>query len=97
MKTIGCPGCGKKMLIKRLECPDCDISVDGTFYSHRFGYLDQEQLDFIESFILTRGNMREMEEVLGVSYPTVKSRLDKIIKHLNEIKANEKTQMTKKN
>lgn len=89
MRTIGCPGCGKKMLITRLRCPDCDITIKGVFYSHRFGYLDQESLDFIENFILTRGNMKEMEEVLGVSYPTVKSRLDKIIKDLQDIKTNE--------
>ncbi|HBD95585.1 MAG TPA: hypothetical protein DDY71_06475 [Spirochaetia bacterium] len=89
MKTIGCPGCGKKMVIKTLHCAQCDITVTGTFYSHTFGYLDKDSLDFVENFILTRGNMKEMEEILGVSYPTVKSRLDKIIKDLQDIKRNE--------
>ncbi len=86
MKTIGCPGCGKKMVIKTLYCQDCEITVNGTFYSHRFGYLEKESLDFIENFILCRGNIKDMEEVLNVSYPTVKSRLEKIISDLKGIK-----------
>jgi hypothetical protein len=86
MKTISCPSCQRKMLITGLKCPVCKIKIKGTFYSHRFGYLDKESLDFIESFIINHGNIKEMEKILNISYPTVKSRLEKIIEDLIKIK-----------
>ncbi|MBP7552014.1 MAG: DUF2089 domain-containing protein [Spirochaetes bacterium] len=87
MKTISCPGCNRKMLITELKCPDCNIKIKGVFQSHRFGYLDKESLDFIETFILSRGNIKDIEKALGVSYPTVKTKLDKVITELERIKS----------
>jgi hypothetical protein len=43
-----------------------------------FSKLDNKQLDFIKTFIKTKGNIKEMEKELGISYPTVRTRLDEI-------------------
>ena len=86
MKTVSCPSCNRKMLITQLKCPDCKITIKGVFQSHRFGYLDKEALDFIETFILCRGNIKDIEKSLGISYPTVKTRLEKVITELERIK-----------
>jgi len=86
MKTISCPDCNRKMIITQLKCPTCKIKIKGTFHSHRFGYLDKDSLDFIETFILCHGNIKEIEKTLEISYPTVKSRLEKVISELQRIK-----------
>jgi len=89
MKTISCPGCSKKMNIVKLKCPDCDITIKGTFFSHRFGYLDKDILDFMETFVLTKGNIKDIEKMLGISYPTVRSKIDKMVEEVQKIKDNE--------
>jgi len=81
------------MVIKKLQCKDCDITVEGTFYSHRLGYLDKESLEFIEEFVLSRGNLKDMEVILNASYPTVKAKLDKIIKEIQFVKENDMKQL----
>ncbi|MBN2545813.1 MAG: DUF2089 family protein [Spirochaetes bacterium] len=86
MKTISCPGCNKKMNIVKLKCPDCNITIKGTFFSHRFGYLDKETLDFMETFVLTKGNIKEIEKMLKISYPTVRSKIDKMVEEVERIK-----------
>jgi len=86
MKTISCPGCSRKMNIVKLKCPTCDITIKGTFYSHRFGYLDKETLDFMETFVLSKGNIKEIEKMLGISYPTVRSKIDKMVDEVQRIK-----------
>ncbi len=86
MKTISCPGCNKKMNIMKLKCPSCDITIEGTFYSHRFGYLDKDTLDFMETFVLSKGNIKEVEKMLGISYPTVRAKIDKMVDEVQRIK-----------
>jgi hypothetical protein len=91
MKTISCPGCNRKMIITQLKCTNCNIKIKGVFHSHRFGYLDKEELNFIETFILCHGNIKEIEKKLNISYPTVKSKLEKVIEELEQIKKMEES------
>jgi len=77
-----CPVCGKAMQVTRLHCHGCKTSIEGNFDSCKFCRLDEEQRQFIEVFLTSRGNIKEVERLLGISYPTVRSRLDAVLESL---------------
>ncbi|AEE97369.1 DUF2089 domain-containing protein [Mahella australiensis] len=74
-----CPICGQRLEVSALHCPKCDTEVKGHFHLCKFCYLTKEQRYFAEVFIKCRGNIREVEKELGISYPTVKSRLENLV------------------
>jgi len=71
-----CPVCGEEMEITRLACNRCDTKIEGRFTPCKFCRLSAEQREFIEVFIKCRGNIKEVEKELGISYPTVKNKLE---------------------
>ena len=77
-----CPVCGGEMIIRELECPTCQVRLRGSFESCPFCVLSQEQLELIKIFLKSRGNIKEVERELGISYPTVRGRLDDIVRTL---------------
>lgn len=77
-----CPVCGGEMVIRELECPTCDITIRGQFETCPFSVLTSEQLDLIRIFLRSRGNIKEVERELGISYPTVRARLDDTVRAL---------------
>jgi hypothetical protein len=77
-----CPVCADELTITRLQCRGCGTSLEGEFGVGRFGRLAQEQLTLLESFLRSRGNLREMERDHGISYPTVRGRLDALVRVL---------------
>ncbi len=79
---LKCPSCETNLTVTSLGCPDCAISIDGDFELPRLLKLTRAQIDFIEVFIKNRGIIREVERELGVSYPTVRARLDEVIQAL---------------
>lgn len=82
-RLIGtCPVCAGSFRVTRLTCESCGAQLEGDFPLDRFAKLSNDQLEFVEVFVTSRGNIREMERVLGVSYPTVRARLDEIIESL---------------
>jgi hypothetical protein len=74
-----CPVCGEILHITRMECDHCGTAIEGHFMLHALSRLSMEHLDFLESFIRNRGVIKDIEVDLGISYPTVKSRLDDVI------------------
>ena len=70
------------MIVSRMTCHGCGIAVEGAFPSPRLGNLPIEHQRFIEIFVLAGGNLKQIAEQAGVSYPTVRSRLDKVIDSL---------------
>src|SRR5271163_4306588 len=76
---LKCPSCDGNLTVARLDCPDCAISIEGEFAPPALLKLTGAQIDFIEVFIKNRGIIREVERELGVSYPTVRARLDEVI------------------
>jgi len=76
---LKCPSCDGNLTVTRLRCPDCSIAIDGEFALPALLKLSGAQIDFIEIFIKNRGVIREVERELGVSYPTVRARLDEVI------------------
>jgi len=77
-----CPACGGDLEVTRLQCPSCRTAVEGRFETCPFCLLTLEQRDFLETFIRARGNIKEVERELGISYPTVRNRLDQVIRAL---------------
>lgn len=77
-----CPVCDGKMDVTKLHCNTCDSRLEGRFTTCKFCQLSSEQLEFIEVFLASRGNIKEVERLLGISYPTVRSRLDNVIEAL---------------
>lgn len=77
-----CPICSSKMQVVKLHCDSCDTSISGEFELDKFSYLSREEKYFIEVFIKKRGNIKEIEKELGISYPTVRRNLDQVIEAL---------------
>jgi hypothetical protein len=77
-----CPVCSEQLNVVRLECAACGTRLEGSFSLGRFHALSPEQLEFLEVFIRARGNFKDVERELGISYPTVRGRLDALIRAL---------------
>src|SRR5215471_4781041 len=91
-----CPVCGETMVVTRLSCGSCGSALEGTFQlseigaapaagAERFGRLarlDAAQLQFVEVFLRCRGVIKNVEDMLGISYPTVKARLANVLETL---------------
>lgn len=80
-----CPVCGNPMRVTGLHCQSCQTSLNGSFELCKFCRLTEEQQWFVEVFIAARGNIKEVERILGISYPTVRSRLDGIVERLGYV------------
>lgn len=63
----------------RLTCGGCGTAIEGRFGLGRFARLNREQLQFAEAFLKCRGKIKDVEQELGVSYPTVIARLDQLV------------------
>jgi len=74
-----CPVCGDELRVMRLACPTCQTAIEGNFSLGRLQRLSPDQLGFLEVFVKNRGVIREVEKELGLSYPTVRNRLDDLI------------------
>jgi hypothetical protein len=77
-----CPVCGEKLSITKLSCPKCSSAIEGDFQPCEFCRLPAEDLDFVKVFIKCRGSIKDVEKELGISYPTVRGKLDTVIKNL---------------
>ncbi|MEX0974686.1 MAG: DUF2089 domain-containing protein [Bacillota bacterium] len=77
-----CPVCGSGLEVTEIQCPSCHTRLSGHFDLCKFCKLPPEQRSFAEIFIKNRGNIREVEKELGISYPTVRGRLEALIKAL---------------
>ena len=75
-----CPVCGDALEVRRLHCRHCDTALEGHFSLGRLGRLDAEQLNFVETFLQCEGTIKRVEKELGISYPTVRSRLKDVIR-----------------
>ena len=74
-----CPICNSDLTVTKLQCSNCHTELSGEFQLSKFNYMTKEDLYFIEVFIKNRGNIKQIEKELGISYPTVKKTLDEVI------------------
>lgn len=88
-----CPACSNELTITRLSCDHCQIKIEGEFILNKFCRLPNEQVEFIDVFLKCRGNIKDVEKELGISYPTVRNRLDGVLQALgHQIDKNESPQ-----
>jgi len=74
-----CPVCAGALTVTRLHCRSCDTAVEGHFETGRMGRLRADQLEFVETFIRCEGKLNRMEREIGLSYPTLRSRLTEVV------------------
>lgn len=77
-----CPVCSNELSVTRLHCKSCGTTIEGEFSVGRFGRLTREQTTLLESFLRSRGNLRDIERELGISYPTVRARVEALVRAL---------------
>ncbi len=77
-----CPLCAERTQVTEISCPTCDIQIKGQFTFSRYDGISAEQGQFLEAFLRCRGVIRDVEAALGISYPTVRSRLDSLLETL---------------
>jgi len=74
-----CPVCQDQLIVARLYCPSCATALEGRVVLGRLFQLSQDQLDFVETFIRCEGKLNRVQDELGISYPTVRGRLEEVI------------------
>ena len=74
-----CPVCSDTLKVTKLQCTHCHTTIENEFELSKLASLTKEQYHFIEIFLKSRGNIKEVEKELGISYPTVRGKLNDII------------------
>jgi len=77
-----CPVTGEPLEVTRLRGPRSGVVIEGNFMPNEFALLDRESLDYLRLFVKVRGNLKEVERMLGVSYPTVRARFEQLLRAL---------------
>jgi hypothetical protein len=77
-----CPDCSGELAVTRLRCTSCGTTLEGEFTVGRFARLSRDQMALLESFLRSRGNLRDIEREMGISYPTVRSRVEALVRAL---------------
>jgi len=75
---LECPACGGELEATRLSCVSCEIQIEGHFATPAFAKLSAQQQEFVKIFLAARGNIKLVERELGISYPTVRNRLQAV-------------------
>ena len=82
MRIDTCPNCKGNLKIKKKQCIDCGLQLEGEFDENPLAQLNREELDFVLDFVLMGGNFKALAERQNLTYPTLRVRLDKIIAKL---------------
>ena len=83
-----CPSCGEVLSVKTMFCSACDTRIDGDYPLPPLMQLAEEDQAFVCDFVKSSGSLKEMAQRMGLSYPTVRNRLDDIIEKLNLLNVN---------
>ena len=78
-----CPVCGERLATTRLGCASCATELAGVFASCSFCALNTAETEMLKVFLASRGNLREVEKHLGVSYPTARLRFADLLRKLD--------------
>lgn len=89
---ISCPSCGALLRVRRFECPACRTSVEGDFELSLVARLTPEEQAWVVTFVKHSGSLKDLARTYGVSYPTVRNRLDNLIERLQTLEAEQRSQ-----
>ena len=77
-----CPVCAQEMHVVRLQCPHCGTAVEGEFLIPPLARLPKDLQEFVEIFLRAEGKLNRVQEILGISYPTARARLQAVVRAL---------------
>lgn len=77
-----CPVSGNPLEVTRLHCPESGVTIEGRFQPNEFALLPEDNLEFLRLFVKVRGNLKEVERILGLSYPTIRHRFESLVSTL---------------
>ena len=84
---VRCPACQSPVSVVRLACQACGTLMEGSFDLPSLARLGREDQEFIARFVLASGSLKEMARLMGLSYPTVRNRLNDIIDRCRQAEA----------
>lgn len=84
-----CPSCGKRLSVHAMHCNGCQTHIEGNYSLPVMMQLSAPDQQFVLDFVKSSGSLKEMAHKLGLSYPTVRNRLDDIISQLNKFESDE--------
>lgn len=76
---VACPVTGGPLMVTRLECEESGVKIEGRFTPNEFALLPEDNLEFLRIFVKVRGNLKEVERIMGLSYPTIRLRFEKLL------------------
>lgn len=80
-----CPSCGDVLSVRTMHCAKCETSIEGDYALPLLMRLKEEDQAFVCDFVRCSGSLKEMAQKMGLSYPTVRNRLDDIIASMNQL------------
>lgn len=88
-RMVNCPVCQSNLMLSRLECEKCDLILKGNFTLPRLARLQPEYQVLAEQMILCGGNLKDLAEEVGVSYPTLRRKVDDLMSAMKALKASD--------
>lgn len=82
-KFNNCPFCGETLIISEVRCPRCQLQIKKDIPQCEFCKLSEEDYEFLKIFLRTQGKITDIEKILKISYPTIKARIENLLKSLN--------------
>ena len=82
LNILKCPSCQESMVISEIRCPKCDLRVRKDFEPCVFCQLSDDDYEFLKVFLSTQGRITEIEKLLGISYPTIKNKIEHLLAEL---------------
>lgn len=83
---IICPSCESSLNVSEMKCNHCDTRVNGNYDLPLYLKLNRAEQDFILEFFLSSGSIKEMAKQAGLSYPTMRNKMDDLIEKINQLK-----------
>lgn len=83
---IVCPSCEAALQVSQMKCNNCETTVSGNYELPLYLQLTREEQEFILSFFLSSGSIKEMAKQAGLSYPTMRNKMDDLIGKIETLK-----------
>ncbi|PQA97168.1 hypothetical protein B0A69_03785 [Chryseobacterium shigense] len=83
-----CPSCDSTLNVSQMKCPSCKTEVSGDYELPVLLKLNREEQEFVVNFLLSSGSIKEMAKQAGLSYPTMRNKMDDLITKVGQLKTN---------